>query len=89
MQTFAWRILLQKALTSLEAINECYRALLARALRSTVVAYIKKYRCHIMAMLRQIVATLLSGVAAFGGSATIGVGTNDSNATERVKCRKS
>ena len=51
----------------LKAINESYRILLARPLRSTVIAYIKKYR-------RQMMAMLIVGVAAFGGSATIMVG---------------
>ena len=36
---------------SLKAINENYRAVLARALRSTVVAHINKYRRQMMAML--------------------------------------
>ena len=63
---------------SLKAINESYRALLARALRSMVFAHMKKYR-------RQMMAMLLAGVAAFGGNATIGVGSNDGNATKRVK----
>ena len=53
---------------SLKAINESYRALLARALLSKLVAHVKKYR-------RQMMAMLLSGVAAFGGSATIDVGS--------------
>ena len=52
---------------SLKAINESYRALLAQALQSTIIAHIKKY-------IRQIMATLIAGVAAFRGSATIGVG---------------
>ena len=52
---------------SLKAINESYQPLLARALWSKLVAHIKKYS-------RQMMAMLLAGVAAFGGSATIGVG---------------
>ena len=78
-----WHILLQKTLTScnnwhqnsfmsLKAINESYRALLARALRSTVVAHIRKSMRQMMAML--LVAVLLSGWA-----------SNDGIATERVK----
>ena len=70
-----WRILLQKALKScnnwhqnsfmsLKAINESYRTLLARALRSTVAVHIKKY-------MRQVMAMLLAGVTSNGGNAII------------------
>ena len=62
---------------SLKAINESYSPLLARALRSTFVAHINKYRRQMMAMLlarwHQIVAMPLSEWAA-----------NDGNVTERV-----
>ena len=71
-----WLILLQKSLTSynnlhknlfmsLKATNESYRALLARALRSKLVAHIKKYR-------RQMMAMLPVGVVSNRGNATIG-----------------
>ena len=50
---------------SLKAINESYCALLARALRSTVVAHIKKY-------MRQMMAMLLAGLVSNCGNATIG-----------------
>ena len=50
---------------SLKAIDESYGALLARTMRSTVVAHIKKYK-------RQMMAMLLAGVASNRGKATIG-----------------
>ena len=56
---------------SLKAINESYRALLARALRSTVVAHKELYASN------DGNATFV----AFDGSAIIGVG---GNATEEV-----
>ena len=52
---------------SLRAINESYRALSARAMRSTVAAHIKKY-------MRQMVATVLTRVVSFRGNNSIGVG---------------
>ena len=52
---------------SLKAINESYRSLSVRALRSKLVAHIKKYK-------RQMLATVLAWVASFRGNNSIGVG---------------
>ena len=61
---------------SLKAINESYQALLARALRSTVVAHINKYMRQMVATVlaggRHFVATIVSGYAAIGGKNNIG-----------------
>ena len=53
-------------------------ATLSASIAVELGAHIKKYNCQMMAM-------LLLGVAAFCGSATIGVAVNDGNATERVQ----
>ena len=58
----------------LKTINESYRALSAL---STLIAHMKKYM--------QIVATPVSGKAAFRGNASIGVTANGGNATDRVR----
>ena len=67
------RILLQKSLTSFNnyhkkslnaAINGSYRALLARASRSTLTACINKYMPHLVAM-------SISGYSTFSGNACI------------------
>ena len=63
---------------SLKAINESYRALLAQALQSTVVAHINKYMSQMMSMLLAGASSNCGNatirVAAFRGSATIWVG---------------
>ena len=65
---------------ALKAINESYRALLVQALWSTVVAHIKIYT-------RQMMATLLAGLASNRGNATIGVAAFGGNATIGVSAK--